>query len=58
MNVVSDPIKCAFDIKDKKLVAEVERIVRVFEINKTQPKNHIMFAIKSMKTMHLVLSNN
>ena len=58
MNVVSDPIKGAINIHDKKMVGEIERIVRIFEINKTQPKNHIMFAIKSMKAMHLVLSNN
>ena len=58
MNVVSDPIKCAFDIHDKNMVGEIERLVRIFEINKAQPKNHIMFAIKSMKAMHLVLSNN
>lgn len=58
MNVVSDPVKCAVDIHDKNMVREVERIIRIFEINKKQPKNHIMFAIKSMKAMHLVMSIN
>ena len=58
MNVIADPDKCAFNINDRNLVMEVERIVRIFEINKQQPKNHFMFAIKNMNAMHLVLSNN
>lgn len=58
MNVIADPDKCALNVQDKKLVMEIERIIRIFEINKQQPKNHFMFAIKSMIAMHLVLSNN
>ena len=58
MNVIADPDKCILNIHDKKLVGEIERIIRVFEINKTQSsKNHFM-AIKSMFAIPLVMSNN
>ena len=58
MNVVSDPINCKVNIQDRTQKTEIERIIRIFEINKEQSNNHYMFAIKSMKAMHLVLSNN
>ena len=58
MNVIADPDKCAFDINDKRLVEEVERIIRIFEINKTQFSKNYFFAIKSMSAFPLVLSNN
>ena len=58
MGVIADPEKSALDITDKRLVADIERIIRVFAINKEQNNKHRMFAIKNMVTMRLVLSNN
>ena len=58
MGVIADPIKSALNIRDKKLVSDVERIVRVMEISKQQSNKHKMLSIKNMATMHLVLSNN
>lgn len=58
MNVIADPDKCIFNIHDKKLVGEVERIIRVFEINKTQSSKNRFMAIKSMFVIPLVMSNN
>lgn len=58
MNVVADPDKCAVNIHDRSIVREIERIIRIFKINEEQSNKHYMFAIKSMATMHLVLSNN
>ncbi len=58
MGVVADPEKSAIDINNRQLVADIERIVRIFQINKSQNNKHKMFAIKNMVTMRLVLSNN
>ena len=58
MGVIADPEKSALNIHDKQLVADIERIVRIFKINKEQNNKHRMFAIKNMVTMRLVLSNN
>ena len=58
MGVIADPEKSALDIHNKKLVADVERLIRIMEINKSQDNKHRLFAIRSMATMRLVLSNN
>ncbi len=58
MGVIADPIKSALNIRDKRLVSDIERIVRVMEISKQQANKHKMLSIKNMATMHLVLSNN
>ena len=58
LGVISDPEKSAIDIHDKNLAADIERIVRIFKINKEQSNKHRMFSIKNVATMHLVLSNN
>lgn len=58
MGIIADPENCMLNTKDKKLVADVERLVRIMQINKLQDNKHKMFAIKNMATMHLVLSNN
>ena len=58
MGVIADPEKSAININDKKLVSDVERIVRIMEISKQQANKHRLFALKNMATMHLVLSNN
>ena len=58
MGVIADPEKSALNIHDKQLVADIERIVRIFKINKEQKNKHKLFSIKNMATMHLVLSNN
>lgn len=58
MGMVSDPIKSAVNIADKKLVGDIQRIVRVMEISKEQSNKHRILSIRNMATMHLVLSNN
>lgn len=58
MGVIADPEKSALNINDKQLVADVERIIRILEINKAQENKHRLFAIKNMATMRLVMSNN
>ena len=58
MGVIADPINSAIDLKDKKLVADVERLVRVLQINKMQANKHRLLSLRNMASMHLVLSNN
>ena len=58
MGVVTDPIKSAVDLNDKKLVADIERIIRVLKINKQQANKHRLLSLRNMAAMHLVLSNN
>lgn len=58
MDVVSDPIKNVYDISSYKNVAEIQRIIRIFQINEEQNMQTKMFAIKNLATFNLVLSNN
>lgn len=58
MGVIADPVKSAIDLNDKKLVADVERLVRVLELNKEQSNKHRLLSLRNMASMHLVLSNN
>lgn len=59
MGVVSDPIKNVYDITSRKNLAEIERIIRIFNINEEQKKEkNNMFKIKTLAPFKLVLSNN
>ena len=58
VGVVSDPIKCAYDIKNPKNVREIERIIRIFKINKEQDIKHKVLSAKNLVAFRMVLSNN
>lgn len=58
MDVVSDPIKNVYDISSRKNLAEIQRIIRIFQINKEQNNNTKLSAIKKIASLKLVLSNN
>ena len=58
MGVVSDPIKNVYDISSRKNREEIERIVRIFNINAKQNIQHRVFGYKNLSTLKLVLSNN
>ena len=58
MGVVSDPIENVYDISSRKNLAEIQRIIRIFKINEEQNMKNKLFAIKSLSTFKLVLSNN
>lgn len=58
MGVVSDPIENVYDISSRKNMAEIQRIIRIFKINEEQNMKNKLFAIKSLATFKLVLSNN
>ena len=58
MGVVADPVKSAIDVTNKSLVSDIERLIKVLAINKEQNNRHRLFALKTMGTLNLVLSNN
>ncbi len=58
VGVVADPIKCAYDVSNHKNLHEIQRIIRIFNINKQQQNKHQFFSIKNLVAFKLVLSNN
>lgn len=58
MGVVSDPIQNVYDISSRKNLAEVQRIIRIFQINEEQNMKNKLFALKNLATFKLVTSNN
>ena len=58
ISVVADPIENVYKIDSYKDLAEIQRIIRIFDISEEQHNRHIMFSIESLATLRLVLSNN
>ena len=58
MSVVADPIENVYKIDSYKDLAEIQRIIRIFNISNEQHNNHTMLSIKNLATFRLVLSNN
>lgn len=59
MSVVSDPIENVYKIESYKDLAEIQRVIRIFDMAHEQQKNrHVMLSIENLSTLRLVLSNN
>ena len=58
MSVVADPIENVYKIENYKDLAEIQRIIRIFDISEEQHNKHRMLSIKNLATFRLVLSNN
>ncbi len=58
MSVVTDPIQNVYRIESYKDLAEIQRIIRIFDLSQEQQNRHIMLSIESLATLRLVLSNN
>lgn len=58
MGVIADPEKNVYDLKQRKNVDEIQRIIRIFDISQEQEIKHKLFSIKNLATFRLVLSNN
>ncbi len=58
MSVVSDPVKNVYKIDTYKELAEIQRIIRIFNISQEQHNRHVMLSIENLATLRLVLSNN
>ena len=58
MSVITDPIQNVYKIDSYKDLAEIQRIIRIFDLSKEQENRHVMLSIESLATLRLVLSNN
>lgn len=58
MSVIADPIENVYKIESYQDMAEIQRIIRIFDISEEQNNKHTMLSIKNLTTFHLVLSNN
>lgn len=53
-----EPIRNVYTTRTRKQVDEIQRIIRIFNINQEQDNKHRMLSIKNLATMHVVFSNN
>ena len=58
LDVISDPVKCAYDTTNYKDLLEIQRIIKIFQINKEQHNHHKHFSIKNLVALKVQLSNN
>ena len=58
MSVISDPINNVYKLETRQDIEEIQRICRIFDIDKNQSNRHKMLSIKNLATFRLVLSNN
>lgn len=58
LGIIPDPEKNVYDISNWKSVNEIQRMIRIFQINEEQHNKHLMLSIKNVATFRLVLSNN
>ena len=58
MSVITDPIENVYKIDSYSDLAEIQRIIRIFDISEEQHNKHTMLSIKNLATFRLVLSNN
>lgn len=58
MGTICEPVKNVYKLDSRKKVEEIQRIVRIFNINEEQKIKHKMLSIKNLATMKVVFSNN
>ena len=58
LGTISEPVKNAYIVSSRKQLEEIQRIVRIFNINEEQKNKHKMLSIKNLATMKIVFSNN
>ncbi len=56
--LVSDPIKNAYNSQDKKQLAEIERIVRIFNITEEQKEITGEISARGLVAFKMLISNN
>ncbi|MBQ4122526.1 hypothetical protein IJD44_02210 [bacterium] len=54
----SEPINNVYKLSSRKQVDEIQRIIRIFNINQQQDNKHRMLALKNLATMKVMFSNN
>ena len=58
LGTTSEPVKNVYRLYSLKEVSEIQRLIRIFNINNEQKNKHKMLAIKNLATMRIVYSNN
>ncbi len=58
LGTTSEPVKNVYRLKSRKEINEIQRLIRIFNINEEQKNKHKMIAIKNLATMKVVYSNN
>lgn len=58
LGTISEPVRNAYISKNRMQVEEIQRIIRIFNINMEQKNKHKMLAIKNLATMKVLYSNN
>ena len=58
LGTICEPIKNVYKLDSRKKTEEIQRIVRIFNINNEQKNKHKMLSIKNLATMKVVFSNN
>lgn len=56
--IVTDPVKNVYDISDRKQLAEIQRIVRIFNITKEQRKMTGEISSRALVAFKMLVSNN
>ncbi len=56
--IVSDPIENVYNIKDKKQLAEIQRIVRIFNITQEQKEMSGKISARGLVAFKMLVSNN
>ncbi len=58
LGTTREPVKNVYKLTSRKNREEIQRIVRIFNINAEQKNKHLMISIKNLATMHVMYSNN
>lgn len=58
IGIIPDPDNNVYKINSRKDIDEIQRIIRIFNINKEQHVKHLMLSIKNVATFKVILSNN
>lgn len=56
--IVSDPIKNAYKISDRKQLNEIQRIIRIFNISKEQKELSGAISARGLVAFKMLVSNN
>ena len=58
LGTTSEPVNNVYRLNSFKEINEIQRLIRIFNINNEQKNKHKMLAIKNLATMRVVYSNN
>lgn len=58
LGTISEPEKNVYKLSSRSQIEEIQRICRVFGINKEQNNKHKMLSLKNLASMRTVYSSN